>query len=443
MSRTQPPIARSSRAAIGNSRNGQVSLNRDRPARSRNWLATTIRVLALCGLVLVAVHIVTDTTGQRLAVSDPEGALVVAPREPTALKELAQRQLTSTSGELSSVEDLARRALLSDPLDSRALSLLGSVAERNMDLARAEALMSLSAARSWRNPEPHVWLFAQAIRRGKFDEALAQADGLLRVHHWQYQASIFPVLTLFGLYPSGLAALEKSLAANPPWRRAFLSQVVNGGNDRLMTQLYQSLIRSHQPPTALEMKPYLDRLILVGRFEEAYQDWRATSSPAETVPRYPYNGNFEAPLDGLPFNWVFDDVGGAEIQITEATDLGNSHALRVQFSGARAHLGRVGQLLMLAPGTYRLELAVKASGLRTERGLVWQISCAESRMLLAETNLVKGTAPWTDLRVKFSVPSSDCQAQWLNLTIPARTASETEIEGDVWFQNFRVTAEAH
>jgi hypothetical protein len=426
---------------MGNSRNGEANRNRDRVARPRNWLATTVRVLVLFALVLLAVRIVADTTGQSLAVSDPDGALLLAPWEPNALDELAQRKLASTSGELSSVEDLARRALLSDPLDSRALSLLGFVAEREGDLARAEALISLSAARSWRNPEPHVWLFAQAIRRGKFDEALAQADGLLRVQHWHFQASIFPVMTLFGLYPGGLAALEKSLAANPPWRRAFLSQVANGTNDHLMTQLYQSLIRSGQPPTALEMKPYLDRLILVGRFEEAYQDWRATVPLAGTLTRYPYNGNFEAPLDGLPFNWVFGDVSGAEVQIAEAPERGNSHALRVQFSGARADLNRVGQLLMLAPGDYRLELAVKAFGLHTERGLVWQISCAESGLALAETNRVTGTAPWTDLKVKFSVPSADCRAQWLKLILPARTASETEIEGDVWFQNFRVTPE--
>ncbi len=191
------------------------------------------------------------------------------------------------------------------------------------------------------------------------------------------------------------------------------------------------------------MKPYLDRLILLGRFEEAYQDWRATSSQGEMLTRYLYNGNFEAPLDGLPFNWVFADAGGAEIQITEAADRGNSHALRVQFSGARAQLGRVGQLLMLGPGGYRLELAVKASDLRTERGLVWQISCAKSGMVLAETNPVTGAIPWTELAVKLSVPASDCGAQWLKLTIPARTASESEIEGDVWFQDFRVTAENH
>ena len=117
-----------------------------------------------------------------MAVSDPDGALLLAPWEPVALDELAQRQLASPSGELKPVEDLARRALLFDPLDSRALSLLGMVAERKGDLVRAEALMSLSAARSWRNPAAHVWLFAQAIRRGKFEEALVQADGLLRLY---------------------------------------------------------------------------------------------------------------------------------------------------------------------------------------------------------------------------------------------------------------------
>jgi hypothetical protein len=388
------------------------------------------------------VFIVADTAGHNLAISDPDRGLLLAPWEPVALDELAERQLTSSSGELSSVEDLAQRALLSDPLDSRALSTLGFVAERKSHLARAEALMSLAAARSWRNPAPHVWLFAQAIRRGKFEDALAQADGLLRVDP-HYEATIFPILTVFGTDPGALAALEGALAANPPWRRSFLSSaIVNGANDRLMMQLYQSLIRSRQPPTADEMKPYLDRLILVGRFEEAYQDWRATSSPAETAGRSPYNGNFEAPLDGQPFNWVFDSISGAEIQIAEAPDRGNSRALRIQFSGARTKLGRVGQLLMLAAGNYDLELAVKSSSLRTERGPVWQISCAESRVLLAETKPVTGTTPWTDLKVKFSVPSSGCNAQWLQLIVPARTASESEIEGEVWFQSFRVTPEA-
>src|SRR2546425_4308353 len=110
------PVGRSSRAAIGDSRS-------DGTARSRKWLATTVGVLAFFALAIVAVFIVADTAGYNLAMSDPEGGLLVAPWEPVALDELAERQLTNSSGELSSVEDLARRALLSDPLDSRGPSL--------------------------------------------------------------------------------------------------------------------------------------------------------------------------------------------------------------------------------------------------------------------------------------------------------------------------------
>src|SRR5262245_43806053 len=241
------PIGRSSRAAIGDSQN-------ERAARSRKWPVTTLRVVGFFALALVAAFIVADTAGHNLATSDSDEAVLIAPWEPVALDQLAERQLTNSSGELSSVEKLARRALVSDPLDSRALSLLGLVAERKGDLARAEALMSLAAARSWRNPAPHLWLFAQAIRRGKFEEALAQVDGLLRISP-QYEATIFPVLTIFGIDPDALAALEGALATNPPWRRSFLASA--GVNGRLMTQLYQSLIHSRQPPTTDEMKPYL------------------------------------------------------------------------------------------------------------------------------------------------------------------------------------------
>src|SRR5262245_55436226 len=115
------PVGRSSRAAVGDIQN-------DGPARSRKWSATTVRVVGFFALALVAALIVADTAGHNLAVSDPDGALHLAPWEPVALDELAERQLTSSGGELGSVEALARSALLSDPLDSRALSLLGLVA---------------------------------------------------------------------------------------------------------------------------------------------------------------------------------------------------------------------------------------------------------------------------------------------------------------------------
>src|SRR5690349_13993854 len=129
MSWTRAPIERPSHAAIGSNGIGQALRDRDGVNGSRNRLGMAVRLLAFFALILVATYIIADTAGQRWAISDPERALAVAPSEPIALNALAQRQLTSNSGELSSVENLARRALLSDPLDARALSSLASVAE--------------------------------------------------------------------------------------------------------------------------------------------------------------------------------------------------------------------------------------------------------------------------------------------------------------------------
>ena len=213
--------------------------------------------------------------------------MAFAPWEPTALDELAQRQLGRDDANLDSVGDLARRALLSRPLDSRALSLLGGVAQQIGDPVRTEALMRLSATRSWRNPAPHIWLLAREIRQGRFEEALVQADGLMRVN-FRYEYMIFPILALLGTDPRGVAALEGALTAHPPWRPSFLGTVVvNGENDQLMMQLYQSLLRSSPPLSVPELKSYLGRLIRLGRYEQAYQDWRAWRSTAE-IPARPF-----------------------------------------------------------------------------------------------------------------------------------------------------------
>ena len=143
MSRTRPPIAGSMRTAIGGSqmrRRREIAV--ERHARESGWQRPFASLR--CSHLFLSLGLLSrtrlDTTWQYLIQTE---LCWLAPWEPIALDELAQRQLTNNSGELSSVEDLARRALLSDPLDSRALSLLGLVAERKGDLARAEALMSL------------------------------------------------------------------------------------------------------------------------------------------------------------------------------------------------------------------------------------------------------------------------------------------------------------
>ena len=100
----------------------------------------------------------------------------------------------------------------------------------------------------------------------------------------------------------------------------------------------------------------------------------------------------------------------------------------------------VKQLMLLPAGDYSFSGRVKTAELRTVRGLWWRIFCANGPAnTLANTELVFGTMPWTDFTVKFQVPATDCGAQWLQLELPARIEPELRIEGQVWYQDLRIT----
>jgi hypothetical protein len=82
---------------------------------------------------------------------------------------------------------------------------------------------------------------------------------------------------------------------------------------------------------------------------------------------------------------------------------------------------------------------VRAEGLHAPRGMAWQISCADSPTnSLAATNLVANTMPWTAFSVDFTVAPEACRGQWLKLDIPSRTASERQIEGQIWYEDIKI-----
>ena len=139
---------------------------------------------------------------------------------------------------------------------------------------------------------------------------------------------------------------------------------------------------------------------------------------------YPFNRDFDIPVDGLPFNWSLEATPG-RISDCASIDGGKKRALLVEFSGARVDFANVKQLMLLPAGDYTFRGRVKTEELRTSRGLWWHIFCANnSAKTLANTELVSGATEWTDFTVKFQVPATDCRAQWLQLELPARIDPE-------------------
>ena len=401
-----------------------------------------ILVCVLLVLIWVGWRIIAQTAAQSLAKSHPDAALSWVADQPTALNQLAQQELVDPDGNLDFAREWAQRALRSNPLDARALTLLGLIAERKGDQKSADALMRISGARTWRDPTAEAWLFNREVRRGDYAHALPYVDAILRIDIYpKWKTELFPVLAGFTANPLAFKALTDFLATSPPWRTWFLSELsLRLANQARLVQLYAALNKTENPPTKEELRPYLNRLIKDGNFEQAYQTWHETLPPEQRANEtYPFNRDFDIPVDGLPFNWNLETIPGADIQIVSSVDGGRKRALLVQFSGARVRFANVKQLMLLPAGDYTFRGRVKTEELRTSRGLWWHIFCANNpATTLANTELVSGTIPWTDFTVKFQVPATDCRAQWLQLELPARIEPELKIEGQVWYQNLRI-----
>jgi tetratricopeptide (TPR) repeat protein len=404
-------------------------------------LAILIGVLAIA--IWAAWRIVADTAAQNLAASDPAAALSWRARESTALDQRATQELLRPDADFASAVEWARQALRSNPLDAQAVMLLGLIAEREGHVAKADALMQIAGSRTWRDWTIQSWLFNSDVRRGDYVSAIPHLNAILRADP-SLRPQLFPVIAALTFNSDAAKALTAFLATSPPWRAWFLSELsARSTSQPRLVQLYTALSESDRPPTREELAPYLDRLVRDGNFKLAYQTWHDRLPAAlQASGRQPFNRDFNVPLDGSPFNWVLTDTPGAEIRIVPVPEDGGRKALRVQFSGARVNFANVRQLLVLPPGNYILAGRVKAEDFTSPRGLWWRVFCAgagKDAATIAQTPLVAETTSWSDFSVGLQIPQSGCEAQWLQLELPARIASEAEISGQVWYQYLRIT----
>ena len=110
-----------------------------------------------------------------------------------------------------------------------------------------------------------------------------------------------------------------------------------------------------------------------------------------------------------------------------------------QFGPGRVDFPGVAQLVVLAPGTYALEGKYKID-IVSQRGVQWRVTCAsEKKPSIGESPLFNGTDPeWKDFVVSFTVPDTDCSAQYVHLISGARSASEQFVSGTVWNDDLRI-----
>src|ERR1700730_1957117 len=255
--------------------------------------------------------------------ADNTDRLVVSPSNHAEITDQARR--------------LAERALLSDPLNARALRILGQIADLSKDEPRSWQFMRASARHSLNETLAVVWLMSKSAERQDYAAAMRYADVLLRTRPQLGNEVVIPVLARIAEDRAAVVALKEMLSQNPPWRAQFFEALPNSITDaRTPLDLLMAVKHSPVPPATEELRSYLHFLIGRRFYALAYYTWlQFLSSDQLSGAGFVYNGDFEAVPSGLPFDWLITSGAGVTVDIDADPDRDGNRALFVRFEDGR------------------------------------------------------------------------------------------------------------
>ena len=280
--------------------------------------------------------------------------------------------------ERGQVRAMAETALSHDPLNARALRILGQLADASGDDAKATKLMQAAAHRSLSETAAVYWMMRRSLQNKDYASVIAYADIFLRKRPQLIALAVPSLVTLAESSDANARkALNDALRAAPPWRGQFFAALPNSTADaRTPLELLLSVKDTASPPATEDLNAYVRVLIAKKFYDLAYYTWLQFLPPDKLAHAgYLTNGSFETVPSGLPFDWVISPGSGVTIDMVARDDASDQHALFLEFGPGRVEFQGVSQILMLPPGDYRMSGKYKGE-LRGTRGLQWKVTCA-------------------------------------------------------------------
>ena len=399
-----------------------------------------VALVALCGAILagLAVAIVIESAADHAAPVRPQAALAWKPDSAEALSRQAERLLVA--GELSAARSAAKRALEHDPLEARAIRVLGEAAALEGNLASARRLIAEAGRRSRSDVPAHQWLFHQRLADGDIKGALESLDGVVRTGDTA-GGGLMTAMAVEASRPDVMPQVVAMLATDPPWRYSFVRIFSAVAAPSRSVDLIAALRETRTPPTTEEYAVDINRALRDGDYETGFLAWLMAIPKARLGQLgYIYNGTFDPATDPEPFNWVLPVNRRLEATIAPNATR-DSSALHVIYAGVSTPRASVKQMLLLPPGRYRLTGQESSEAIRGDQGAQWAVQCAARgvRTMLGQSTPLSAVSDWKPFTFDFEVPAQNCPAQWLILMRSAPEAAQSSILIDVWYDDLSVS----
>ena len=403
------------------------SVRADRAGRRRRLTPGALAKAALAALLGLYVAWWVASIGIVQAEEDnPFIAARVAPDHPRVQISLAMVYFYLQGGRVpeerrrAALDALKHAPLADEPYLLAAVNALA--AGKN---AQGEQMLEEARRRNPRLRMARLLLLDRYLREHKVKESVGEMKALGNLIGGAASAVLTPALARMAQDPATSAQMVPMLRAEPTLHEAVLENlIVTGADDSVVLNVAGPSARSggSEPwKSAL-----LSRMVSRHDFAKAWILWESfTGYRDDGAGKGIYDAGFAGLPGTPPFNWELSSGGAGVAERSQV------HALQVDYFG-RDNGKLAGQLLMLQPGRYRLSF--RASGNAPGEGsrLVWAISCEQGNTQLLQLPLTGVASGQKKFAGEFTVPATNCPAQWLTLTGivgDVETAQEATIAG--------------
>jgi hypothetical protein len=364
---------------------------------------------------------------QEIANLNPFLAARVAPGDPRVKMRLAVVETVLSPGRAdaghraAAIGALRRAALAEEPflLEAQSAAAAG-------DGARAERLLIEARRRNPRDRLTRLMLVERLLETQRWAEAGREIEVVTRLVP-KAQDVLAPGLAKLAAKPEYAVPMADILGRSPKLKDAVLAQLVTADVDagqivRLAGPKRASAVAGEAPAWQGKL---LERMVDAGDVRGAYGLWaRFTGVPAAAA-KSVYDPDFRKLAGAPPFNWDFPIAEGGHAE-------GGQTGLQADYYG-RLDAVLVRQLLMLAPGRYRLAFRADGDAKGDGAQLQWTIACARGGAELLRVPIKSVTGPRRFVG-DFAVPAG-CDGQWLALS---GTAGDVATQQSAAFSGLRI-----
>ena len=286
------------------------------------------------------------------------------------------------------------------PLAPEPFLIKGALAQVEQRQEHAEQLFTAARARDPRSVAARYFLADRYLRSGRTPQALAEIAALAQLFP-QGMVGFGPALASFAQTPGAVPQLRNFFRTSPELEPVVLGALANDArNAKLILALWGRRNTGADPATAEWQAKLVNKLVEQGQFVSAYAIWRLVTGMNDSRGTL-FNPGFAKLTVPPPFNWNFATTGGV-------AEPARGDRLQVIYFG-RDDAALAGQLLLLAPGRYRLSMEI--SDPPGEGGeIAWSLTCVPGKDALFRLPIER-KGP---LAASFSVPQG-CAAQRLEL----------------------------